>query len=265
MRIEIEHVSFSYEPAAPALRAVDLSVATGASVALIGPNGSGKSTLLRVASGVLRPDSGVVRLEGRSIAAMSGRQLARHLAMVEQERPMGFDFTVREVVEMGRIPYAGRFTRESGSDRRAIEHAMDLADIGGLADRSIRAISGGERQRVYLGMALAQQPEILLLDEPTTHLDLRHQVQFMSIVRQQVREGMTAIVAIHDLTLAAQSCDRIALLSEGRIVQAGAPDEVLTRAHIERVFGVRVVVDRHPDLEGPYVLPSLVASEGDLA
>jgi len=203
MRIEIEHVSFSYEPAAPALRAVDLSVATGASVALIGPNGSGKSTLLRVASGVLRPDSGVVRLEGRSIAAMSGRQLARHLAMVEQERPMGFDFTVREVVAMGRIPYAGRFTRESGSDRRAIEHAMDLADIGGLADRSIRAISGGERQRVYLGMALAQQPEILLLDEPTTHLDLRHQVQFMSIVRQQVREGMTAIVAIHDLTLAA--------------------------------------------------------------
>ncbi len=257
MRIEVRTVSFAYDDRTPALKGVQLDVQSGESVALIGPNGSGKSTLLKVASGVLRPDSGAVYLNASPLATLSARRRARHLAMVEQERPMGFDFTVREVVAMGRIPHRGRFARESRDDRRAIERAMDLADVRGLAVRSIRAVSGGERQRVFLGMALAQEPDVLLLDEPTTHLDLRHQVGFMSIVREQARAGMTVLIAIHDLTLAAQATDRIALMSEGRIVVAGAAGDVLTASNVRRVFGVDAVVGEHPELGTTYVLPAL--------
>lgn len=257
MRVTVESVSFAYDATTPALRGVDLDVPTGESVALIGPNGSGKSTLLKLVSAVLRPDSGSVRLDGSPIESLSTRQIARRLAMVEQERSMGFDFTVREVVAMGRIAHRARFARESTDDRRAIERGLELADVHELADRSIRAVSGGERQRVYLGMALAQEPEVLLLDEPTTHLDLRHQVQFMSIVRQRAQAGMTVLIAIHDLTLAAQATDRIALIGEGRIVVMGTPGEVLTSSNIRRVFGVDAIVGEHPELETTYVLPAL--------
>ncbi len=257
MRVTIESVSFAYDPSTPALKGVDLAVVSGESLALIGPNGSGKSTLLKVVSGVLRPDHGTVRLDDSPIDSLSARGIARHLAMVEQERPIGFDFTVHEVVAMGRIPHRGRFARESIEDRRAIDRAMQLADVRELADRSIRAVSGGERQRVYLGLALAQEPEILLLDEPTTHLDLRHQVQFMTIVREQAEAGMTVLIAIHDLTLAAQTADRIALMSEGRIVVTGTPSEVLTPSNVQRVFGVNAVVGKHPELGTIYVLPAL--------
>jgi iron complex transport system ATP-binding protein len=257
MRATVESVSFAYDPSTPALKGIDLAVASGESVALIGPNGSGKSTLLKVVSGVLRPDSGTVRLDDSSIGTLSTRQIARRLAMVEQERSMGFDFTVREVVAMGRIPHRGRFAHESIRDRHAIDRALELADVRILADRSIRAVSGGERQRVFLGMALAQEPDVLLLDEPTTHLDLRHQVQFMSIVRQQAQAGMTVLIAIHDLTLAAQAADRIALMSEGRIVVMGTPCDVLTPSNVERVFGVDAIIGEHPELGTIYVLPRL--------
>ncbi len=257
MRVTVENVSFAYDPSTPVLKRVDLAVASRESVALIGPNGSGKSTLLKVISGFLRPDSGTVYLDGSPIGALSARQVARRLAMVEQERSMGFDFTVREVVAMGRIPHRGRFARESSDDRQAIDRAMQLADVRELADRSIRAISGGERQRVYLGMALAQEPEILLLDEPTTHLDLRHQVQFMSIVRKRAEAGMTVLIAIHNLTLAAQAADRISLMSERRIVVTGTPSEVLTPSNVRRVFNVEAVVGAHPELGTIYVLPTL--------
>ena len=247
MRIEARNVSFAYDDRAPALRGVRLDVRSGESVALIGPNGSGKSTLLKVVSGVLRPDMGAVRLDETGVGELSARRRARSLAMVEQERPMGFDFTVREVVSMGRIPYRGRFAREAPDDRRAVDRAMNLADISKLADRSIRAVSGGERQRVFLGMALAQEP----------HLDLRHQVGFMSIVRERASAGMTVLIAIHDLTLAAQATDRIALMSEGRIVVTGIAGDVLTASNVRRVFGVDAVVGAHPELGTTYVLPTL--------
>ncbi|MFC2082079.1 ABC transporter ATP-binding protein, partial [Candidatus Bipolaricaulota bacterium] len=150
---------------------------------------------------------------------------------------------------------------ESTADRVAIDQAMCLADVEPLSERSIRAISGGERQRVYLGMALAQQPDVLLLDEPTTHLDLRHQVQFMSIVRQQVQDGVTALVAIHDLTLAAQTCDRVALLCAGQILETGTPRAVLTEPNVQRVFGIRAIVGEHPELRTTYVLPRLATQD----
>lgn len=257
MHVTVKDVWFAYDAATPALKGVNLAVAGGESVALIGPNGSGKSTLLKVVSGVLRPEDGTVRLDDASIGSLSVRQIARCLAMVEQERTMGFDFTVREVVAMGRIPHRGRFAGETAEDRQAIRRALELADVSELADRSIRAVSGGERQRVYLGLALAQEPDILLLDEPTTHLDLRHQVQFMSIVQERVQAGMTVLIAIHDLTLAAQAADRIALMGEGRIVVTGTPSEVLTPSNVRRVFNVEAVVGEHPELGTTYVLPAL--------
>ncbi len=263
MRIRVDQISFAYDAATPALRDVNLDVASGESLALIGPNGSGKSTLLKVTSGVLRPRMGSVRLDDTPLTELAARRIARRLAMVAQERPMGFDFTVREVVAMGRIPHSRRFAPASAEDRRAIEHALDLADVRGLADRSIRAVSGGERQRVFLGMALAQEPDALLLDEPTTHLDLHHQIQFMSIVRERARMGITVLVAIHDLTLAAQTADRIALMSEGRIVVTGAPREVLTAPNVQRVFDVEAVVGEHPEMGTTYVLPTLARRPDD--
>jgi iron complex transport system ATP-binding protein len=257
MHVTVKNVWFAYDAATPALKGVNLAVAGGESVALIGPNGSGKSTLLKVVSGVLRPEDGTVHLDDASIGSLSVRQIARCLAMVEQERTMGFDFTVREVVAMGRIPHRGRFAGETAEDRQAIHRALELADVRELAERSIRAVSGGERQRVYLGLALAQEPDVLLLDEPTTHLDLRHQVQFMSIVQERVQAGMTVLIAIHDLTLAAQAADRIALMGEGRIVVTGTPSEVLTPSNVRRVFNVEAVVGEHPELGTTYVLPAL--------
>ncbi len=257
MNITVDRVSFAYDRSGLVLDGVELTVRPGELFALIGPNGSGKSTLLKVISGVLHPCEGTVLLGDAPVATLSSRQIARRLAMVEQDRQIGFDFTVREIVSMGRIAHRGRFARESDEDRRAIERAMALTDVGALADRSIRAISGGERQRVYLATALAQEPKALLLDEPTTHLDLRHQVRFMSIVRERADEGTTVLVAIHDLTLAAQATARMALLHEGRIAVTGTPTEVLARPHLRRVFGVDVVIGSHPHPEILYVLPTL--------
>jgi len=257
MRLRVESVSFSYDGSVRAVDSIDLSVEAATSVALVGPNGSGKSTLLNLASGALRPLEGRVLLEGVPISTLNSRQLARRMAMVAQERPLGFDFTVREVVAMGRIPHTGRFSRESKADRCAIGEAMALCDIEDLSARSIRAVSGGERQRVFLSMALAQRPETLLLDEPTTHLDLRHQVQFMTIVQDRVQAGTAAAISIHDLSLAAQTCDRIALLAAGRLEALGDPKRILTQENVEQVFGVPVDVGHHRSDGPPYVIPRL--------
>ncbi len=261
MRIAVERLAFSYEGAIGVLDSVDLVVGSGELFALIGPNGSGKSTLLRLISGVLRPQRGRICLDETPVVDLSSRQISRKLAMVEQERQVGFDFTVREIVAMGRLPYRGRFGRESGDDRRAIDRAMAVADVDSLAGRSIRAVSGGERQRVFLALALAQEPNVLLLDEPTTHLDLRHQVQFLSIVRRSSDDGRTALIAIHDLTLAAQAADRIGLMRDGKIAIVGPPEEVLTPANLEASFGIDVRVGRDPTLGATYVLPHVARRE----
>ncbi len=255
MRIRVDRVSFAYDGTSLVLDGIELEVDGSEFVALIGPNGSGKSTLLRIISGVLRPTDGSIQLGDSSIGTLSVRQIAQRLAMVEQERPIGFDFTVREVVAMGRTPHRGRFARETRDDQTAIDRAMTLADVANLRDRSIRAVSGGERQRVFLAMALAQEPKALLLDEPTTHLDLRHQVQFMAIVQQRAEEGAAVVMAIHDLTLAAQTTDRIALMHQGRIIVTGSPSDVLTRRHIKQAFDLDVEVGQDPDTSLTYVLP----------
>jgi len=261
MRVRVEEVAFSYDRRVNVLEEVFLEVESGELVGLIGPNGSGKSTLLKLVSGVLTASRGRIRLGEDDVRSLRRRSIARRLAMVEQDRPLGFEFTVREIVAMGRTPYVGRFSSESRTDRRAIRDAMSLADVDSLADRSIREISGGERQRVFLATALAQEPEILLLDEPTTHLDLGHQTRFLSIVRTRADRGCTVLFAIHDLTIAAQSADRIGLLDGGRLQRIGRPHDVLQAPLLSSVFRVALRVGRDPQSRAIYVLPASASKD----
>jgi len=244
MDITIEGLHFSYN-GKPVLQKITLSVQKGEILAIVGPNGSGKTTLLKNISGVLTPDAGVVYLDMKRVTSLLPRELSRCLTAVEQEREVGFDFTVREVIAMGRIPYQSRFAKETTKDAQLIREAMELAHVTSFASRSIRELSGGEKQRVFLAMALAQDPRVLLLDEPTAYLDINYQLQIMKIVRQQAAAGLTVLMAIHDLNLAAQYADRVAILHQGRLLAVGRPADVLTEVNIKQAFQADVVVGKN--------------------
>lgn len=215
---------------------------------IVGPNGAGKTTLLRLLCGYLKPSAGFVRVAGSRVDAMPPNQLARHMALVPQDAGSELDFTALEVVLMGRFVHNTRW-RESPADRQIALEALQAAGAHHLADRTYRTLSGGERQRVVLARALAQQPQILLLDEPTANLDPRFQLAAMETVHQAVAaQGMAALAALHDLTLAARYCDNLLLLHRGRLVAAGPPATVLEPDILAEVYGVTVTVERHPRL-----------------
>ena len=240
MRLDIDGVTVE----AAGNRIVDdirLSVDSGAFVGLVGPNGSGKSTLLRCVYRALRPVAGAVRLDGDAVHDMDARAAARVLAALPQESSAEFDFTVAEVVAMGRLPHRGR---TAASDREICVEAMRRTGVGHLAERGFLALSGGEKQRVLIARALAQQPKVLVLDEPTNHLDIAHQLDVLSLVRAS---GLTALAALHDLNLAAAHCDLLHVISGGRIVASGPPHDVLQPALLAEVFGVRAHPVRHPE------------------
>lgn len=223
-----------------ALTLVDLHASSGEVVAILGPNGSGKTTLLQAASGALRPSTGTVYLDGADMARRSPADAARLRAAVEQEVRPGFDFSVREVVEFGRIAHSGRLQQLSARDRAAADRAMAFTHTTTLADRRVRTLSSGERQRVWLSMALAQEPRVLVLDEPTAYLDPRYQVEIMRIVAKMSRRGMAVMLATHDIGLASAFATRLVLLDGGVIVAAGAAREVLSDALVEQVYGTEV-------------------------
>jgi len=252
MRISVERLGFAYD-GRPVLEGIDLEVREGEILALVGPNGSGKSTLLKNIAGVLRPASGAVYLDFKELSRFSPRELARRFGVLEQERHVGFDFTVRELVELGRLPYLGRLERLRDEDRRAVQRAMELTHIAEFSDRPISTLSGGERQRAFLALALAQEPTTLLLDEPTAHLDINHQLELMELIRERARAGMAVILALHDLNLAACYAERIALLHRGRIIVIGRPEEVLTPRNIKEAFGVEVITGRSPLTGAVYI------------
>jgi iron complex transport system ATP-binding protein len=255
--LELQSIEASYPGRAnaePVLRGVDLRVEAGEMLALIGPNGAGKSSLLRVAAGVLRPSSGRVLLGERDLGRCSAREVARHVAVVPQEGPLPAGLLVREMVELGRTPYTRLLFGPTTRDRQAVDWALDAAGVAGLARRFVDELSGGERQRVILARALAQQPELLLLDEPTANLDLHHQVAMLELLRGLTRErGLTVLAAVHDLQLAALYCDRLALISGGQIVSSGSPEAVLTAPLLLETFGQRVVLSAHPTHGVPLV------------
>ena len=243
--IGAEGLSYSVE-AQTLLDSVHLHAEQGRFVGLIGPNGAGKSTLLRALSGMLRHQHGAVLLEGTDLRTMSSRDVAASMALVSQIAPYTHGFTSFELVLMGRYPHLGRFQIEGREDNRVARDAMRQTDTERFADRTLDTLSGGERQRIFVSRALAQQPRILLLDEPTSNLDVFHQLKVLDLVRQLVDDGLTAVAAIHDLHMAARYCDRLVLLSEGRVLAEGPPEEVLTPEAIKSAFGVRCAIYRDP-------------------
>ncbi len=254
MILEVSGVACAYD-GRDVLSDVTLRVAPGEFVAIAGPNGSGKSTLLRAMSRVLRPRLGKALLDGCDLYEIPAAQSARAVGVVPQEAPLDFDFTVEEVVLMGRAPHLGRFQSEGERDRAVAREALERTGTWELRRRSIRELSGGERQRVILARAFAQEPQALLLDEPTAHLDLAYQAQVLRIARSLREEKKTAVLAtLHDLNLAAAFADRLLLLHQGRIAAAGTPKEVLTEAVLRPVFGPEVMVRAHPETGGPLVL-----------
>jgi iron complex transport system ATP-binding protein len=244
------------------LHGVSLTLHRGDFVGIIGPNGSGKSTLLRALAGVLPLQRGAVRLAGIPLGNYSARALARRLAVVPAVTAPAFAFSVREVVAMGRHPHLGRFSSPGPTDNAAVEEALELADLLYLADRPVDRLSAGELQRVSIARALAQQPEVLLLDEPTAHLDLGHQMDtFALLVRLAREQGLAALCVSHDLNLAAEYCGRVLLLSTGRIAAEGAPTDVITEENLLAVYGTLVRVTPNPHSGLPVVLVTRAPGE----
>jgi len=225
------------------LEDISMSIDAGEFVALVGPNGAGKTTLLQTINGVLTPDAGRVTVDGRDVQDCSARTVGRLVATVPQHASVGFDFAVEDIVAMGRTPYQSRLGRtDHAADRRHVERALERTRTAEFADRSIDAVSGGERQRVLLARALTQDTPALLLDEPTASLDITHQVETLSLVADLAAEGKTAVAAIHDLDLAARFCDRLVLVADGGVVERGPPAEVLTADALGDAFGADAAV-----------------------
>jgi len=250
----MQKVSFSYFNGL-VLKDIELSITDGEMVGLIGPNGCGKTTLLKLASGVLSPIRGEVWLGGVSLKKLSRKKVAQHVAVVPQYFNIPFAFTVDEVVLLGRTPFVSAISGETRRDHEMSAMALGLAGINHLRNRYFNDLSGGERQKVILAMALAQEPKLLLLDEPTTHLDISHQVEMLELVKSLNREqGVTIIAAMHDLNLASLFFDRLILLKEGIIVADGSPQEVLTESSIQDVFSASVRVSQHPVTFTPHIV-----------
>ncbi|MGI5214656.1 ABC transporter ATP-binding protein [Plantactinospora sp. CA-290183] len=236
------------------VRELSLDVGRGETVGLVGPNGSGKSTALRCVYRTLKPTRGVVRIGGDDLGALPLRRTARSVAALTQDGGGDLDFTVAEVVAMGRTPHLRGNRALDQRERELCERVMARLGIAHLADRGVLSLSGGERQRVLVARALVQEPEILVLDEPTNHLDVRHQIELLSLLKGS---PLTVLVVLHDLNLAAATCDRIGVLRGGELVAAGTPEEVLTVDLVRNVFGVAVTVVTHPLTGDPQLLYSL--------
>lgn len=222
------------------LRGVSVHVPRGRFVGIIGPNGAGKTTLMRVLAGIARPGAGDVTVAGRPLASMTDRERAKIVAFMSQNPAVGFGFTVEDVVAMGRYAHRRALVRPGETDREAIDRAMRATDVTHLRDRLVTELSGGERQRVFLARTLAQEPQLLFLDEPTSDLDVRFQLEILTLIRRLKEEQqLTVVMSIHDLTWAARFCDGLLALKDGQVVAYGDTDTVLTEALIENVFGVK--------------------------
>jgi len=238
------------------LQGVTLTCASGELLAVVGPNGCGKTTLLRAVSGVLLPRTGNITIDGIEVRALRPAALARLVAVVSQNPVLPPRYTAFQMVMMGRTPHLRLLQSEGARDADLVREAMLRTNCWGLRDRYVDELSGGERQRIVVARALAQQPRILLLDEPTAHLDIAHQIEIFALVRELCAErALAAVAVVHDLTLAAAYAHRVAVMHHGAIAACGPPDDVLTPALIERVYGVGVRIVLHPSTGRPIVVP----------
>lgn len=253
-QLVLHDLRFAYESAAWQLRIPALSLGNEPLCGIVGPNGSGKSTLLKLAAGLLAPEEGGVEIAGRSVGHMRRADLARRLGYLPQECPALFDYAVEQVAALGRHAHGGGLDLPTAADRDAVARA--LADVGleALRRRPLSQLSGGERRRAWLAAALAQEPEILLLDEPTQSLDLHHAAAVMNILARRAARGLRVIAVLHDLHLAALFCDRMILLHDGKIAADGVPDRILNANTLVTVYGANIEVLRHPETQKMLVL-----------
>lgn len=249
--IRIDTASFSYDPQTPVLKNIDLTVNGQDFIGLIGPNGSGKSTLLRLINKTLKTIKNTVFINSDDIESLDHKTLARIIGTIGQDTSAPFSFTVEQMVMMGRSPYLSRWSRETVVDFEIVKEAMDMTEVTYLSGRLISELSGGERQRVMIAQALAQQPQILLMDEPTTHLDIRHQLSLLGLVSKLNQEGLTIIAVFHDLNQAARYCNKLTLIKEGSIVASGPTKQVMTEDNIMCAYGVKPHI--HAEANRPYL------------
>lgn len=249
MTLEARQVSYSIQDQR-ILHEVSIQIREKQFVGLIGPNGSGKSTLLKNMYRLLKPEDGTVLLNEQDIFKQSSKNIAKNLAVVSQETPVLFDFTVHDLVSMGRTPHKKLLELDQERDFQIVKDALNQTGITHLEKRSFSSLSGGEKKRVMVARALAQQAQILILDEPTNHLDIQHQLQLMDLIQTL---HLTVVAALHDLNIAAMYCDQIYVLQQGQIICFGTPEEVLTPALLQDVFGVYADIQTHPLTGKPYL------------
>ena len=250
--LETKGLSFNYNTSR-VIDNVSLSMVQGEFLGIIGPNGAGKSTLLRLMCGILKPGSGEIMLFGKRFFEQPQKTIAQQIAFVPQETHFTLNFTVEDVVMMGRYPYQRPFAREDRNDFEAVDYAIAAADVERLGKRPVNSLSSGERQRVVIARALAQAPRILLLDEPTSHLDLHHQHRIMELLQKSNAQGLSIAVVHHDLNLASLFCERLVLMHNGRIHAQGTPNELINQKTLNEVYGAKVRIVKHPDKDVPQI------------
>jgi len=253
---KIENLSFVYPETSWKLKELSFSIAAGEVVGFIGPNGSGKSTLIKLMSGILKPDEGKIILADKTISSIPRKELAKIVGYLPQHIQGEYDFTVSEIVAMGRYPYSKGMGFLNGKDDIVIEKCLEITETKGLSDRVMSQLSGGERQRVFLASVLAQEPSVLVLDEPTTGLDLHHQLEFLTLLKSLALKRVSVVFATHEINLAAIFCKRLLLFKQGKLICDDKPNEVITNKRMKEIFGDKIEITIHPNTGLPFVLPT---------
>jgi iron complex transport system ATP-binding protein len=253
-QFQLDRISSGYDEKI-VLQDISFEIKEGEFLGIIGPNGSGKTTLLRTLTRILRPISGKITYKGEELSRLSLKQLAKDIAFVPQETFSAFSFTVLDIVMMGRYPHLGRFELESKRDYDIAKKALETVGCLELVNEDLDKISAGERQRAIIAKALAQEPGMLMLDEPTSRLDIGHQIEIFDIIKRlNIDKRITVITVLHDLNLAGDYCDRLVLMDRGRVFKIGSVGEILTYQNIEKVYNTTVVVDKSPATKNPHVV-----------
>jgi iron complex transport system ATP-binding protein len=247
VKLELEKVACGYG-GPPVVRDINIRAEGGEFVGIVGPNGSGKTTILRCISGVIPVERGRILVDGRALQEMDTMEIARNIAVVPQDHHIGFEFPVHDIVLMGRYPHIARFRFENKNDYKKTESVMKNTGVYSLRERAATELSGGEKQRVIIARALAQEPRILLMDEPTSHLDISHQLEVLDLVKNLVRDhGLMVVGVFHDFFMATRYCDRLIMLHKGRIISEGAVEDVLSEKNFADVFGVEARTRQNGD------------------